>query len=527
MATKSLLITFSGYPYVPSSLLPDNGLAQLAACLVEAGHETTILDFNTPGIMRRLALPNLWTELRSENKKTFEEINRETSKHFNKVAMTLGQEIARWCDDVDWIGFKVWNGDGYTGSVLMAEEIKRAFPNIPIIAGGPHVDWFEEFILEKTRAFDFLALAEGETMIVPFAQYVEGKRSLGEVPNLILRDKSGSLKRTEIKRVSELGNLPIPLYDADHYPAFAAGEKIKIGVFEETRGCPVQCYFCAHPVKSGIKMRKFPVEAAVEQLKEQVSLYGFRGMKLAGSFTPCSYLRDFTGEMLSKGMHLPFTTYGHMNNTKPEDFAQLKEAGCFAIFFGVESGDQLILDSEIRKRYKANTAENILKKCKEAGIFTVASLIYPNLNETPETKKATLDLMRKVKPDSAPCHFPMLLPNTPWANDPEKFGFKIESREHYLSNMLTYKARLMFPPEFWEPLPYKMGTLDFEEYAKQNAGMVDELEALGIITLLSDENALIANLADIPPREFRDQMRDAFIAGDADFVEKVVKQTNG
>ena len=527
MSTKSLLITFSGYPFVPSTFLPDNGLAQLAACLVEAGHETTILDFNTPTMMRTLALPDLWKELPlAKNREEISEISFETSKHFQNVASAIGREIAERVDELDWIGFKLWNGDGYLGSLRMAEEIKRAKPDLPIIAGGPHVDWFEEYLLEKSPPFDFLSYAEGEPMVLPFVEFVEGRRGLGEVPNIIFRDKSGKPKRTRLERVKNLDQLPIPLYDAQHYPAFARGEKIKIGVFEETRGCPMKCYFCAHPVKSGDVMRKFPVQKAVDRLHELVTRYGFKGWKLAGSFTPCQYLRKFCEEMIARDFYVPFTTYGHMNNVEPDDFDLFKKAGCFALFFGVESGDQLILDTQIRKRYKAEGAASILKRCKASGIFTVTSLIFPNVGETEASKQATLNLVREVRPDSAPCHFPFLLPNTPWSKEPERFGFRVTSQEDYLSKMLTYKARLMFPPEFWEPLPYEVDGMSFDAYARKNAEMLNELESLGVVTLLSDENALISHLADIPARTFRDTMRSAFLTGDADTVTQILNQAN-
>jgi len=51
---KGLLISFAGYPYTPSSLMPDNGLASLAAVLLKEGNEVTILDYGTVDIMERL-----------------------------------------------------------------------------------------------------------------------------------------------------------------------------------------------------------------------------------------------------------------------------------------------------------------------------------------------------------------------------------------------------------------------------------------------------------------------------------------
>jgi hypothetical protein len=48
MATKSILINFPRYyPREIFNLVPDNGLANLAASLISRGHTTQILDFST------------------------------------------------------------------------------------------------------------------------------------------------------------------------------------------------------------------------------------------------------------------------------------------------------------------------------------------------------------------------------------------------------------------------------------------------------------------------------------------------
>ena len=58
----ALLVSFGGYPYTPSSLTPDNGLANLAGALAEVDVEPRILDFGTVTTMRRL-FPRELTEV--------------------------------------------------------------------------------------------------------------------------------------------------------------------------------------------------------------------------------------------------------------------------------------------------------------------------------------------------------------------------------------------------------------------------------------------------------------------------------
>lgn len=47
LSTRSILVSYAGYPYTFNSLMPDNGLANLAGALLFAGHETLVLDYGT------------------------------------------------------------------------------------------------------------------------------------------------------------------------------------------------------------------------------------------------------------------------------------------------------------------------------------------------------------------------------------------------------------------------------------------------------------------------------------------------
>jgi hypothetical protein len=61
--SSGILITYSGYPFTPSSLMPDNGLANLAGALIKNGHDILILDYSTVGIVKRLMPQDIRNDL--------------------------------------------------------------------------------------------------------------------------------------------------------------------------------------------------------------------------------------------------------------------------------------------------------------------------------------------------------------------------------------------------------------------------------------------------------------------------------
>ena len=68
---RVMLVSLAGYPYTPSSLMPDNGLASLAGSLMEAGHQVRVLDYGTVSTLRRLFPERLSHKLRPLAEKLF------------------------------------------------------------------------------------------------------------------------------------------------------------------------------------------------------------------------------------------------------------------------------------------------------------------------------------------------------------------------------------------------------------------------------------------------------------------------
>ena len=294
MTTKALLITMAGYPMVPSNFIPDNGLAQLAAILIDEGHDVKIIDMNTPELMDRLFPMELRTpvkeimeakmagDLHQEEEARLAELERRIESHREAEFRRMGEELARTiqAEKADWVGFKLWNGDGFSGSNLMAKSVKGLIPDIPIIAGGSHVDFFNDFLLEIETGFDFFSLGEGEHTVTAFTRFVEGQTKIDNVPNIFFR-KNGQKIHTTMSRVPDLNALPLPVYDSAVYPAMGRPGKIRMGVYEESRGCPHRCPFCNHPLKAGYQMRFKKIHQAVDEMMALKKRYGFYAFRLS------------------------------------------------------------------------------------------------------------------------------------------------------------------------------------------------------------------------------------------------------
>jgi len=379
MSTNSILINYIGYPNELFNLSPDNGLATLAACLMEKGHKTTILDYSTVDTIKRLfpyqyedKMKSLVGKIMLQKKQgiepdksdldSFYKLNEEINEYQKQKVLEIAEEINQFISKnrINFVGFKLWTGAGFDGSMIIAKEIKRKNPKIPIFAGGPHIDWFNEMVFDVTDVFDALAYGEGEETIVGLAEYVEQKAKLCDIPNLIYRE-NGKITTTLMKRIEDLNKIPAPNYDEDVYPAMGNNQKIKIALIEESRGCPNHCSFCIHFVKSGRKYRTMDPKIVVDRIEVQTNKYGMKAFRFAGSNPPHWLAKDISDEILKRKLKIIFSAFAHIRGIKKDYFEALRRSGCCALGFGIESGSSKILRESMNKRF---TKEHIKETIK-------------------------------------------------------------------------------------------------------------------------------------------------------------------
>ena len=528
----------AGSPKILSDFIPDNGLAVLASCLIKEGNNVKILDFNRIDIFQEIIPQDVKKLLRKIGKKIFMEGKKPNILEIFKLKLAeerIRKEKERYCEmikeevfqiiekeKIKFIGMKLWAGEGFEWSMELGRFIKKRYPEVKIFGGGPQVDIFGQEIFKIGEFFDGLCYGEGEETIVRLANFVQGKEKLEGIPNLIFK-KDGRIFKTPRKYIDNLNDIPFPVYHPEIYQRIE--EKIKMFVLDESRGCPNSCYFCIHPIKSGKRREKSP-ERIVEEIKHSIERYGVKLFRYAGSNTPVHLMEEIAKLILENGLKIKYTSFGHFKDMKDGNFSLLKKSGCEALFFGVESANEEILEKGMNKKIKKKEMEEVLKDCKSAGIFTVVSLIYPAPFENEKTRQETLQFMRDTKPDSAVVQFPGIYPGTVWFKKAEKFNFEID-KETYCEKVMTYKIKSLFPPRFWEPLPYKVNGMSFKEFAYETEKFQMDLKKEGINTGISDEAYLLYQYTDFPSLdEFLRNNRFFFFAGEEEGLKEEIYRIN-
>jgi len=542
MPTKSLLINYNDCPSSIDSLMPDNGLASLAGSLLAAGHKTQILDYATiqtlrdfrPGKIRnRLKIAYLRYKIENRffgkmSERTYEifrniddDINRCRDKKIREIIDEIAGKVRS--EKLDFVAFKLWSGEGFLGSVKIAEGLRSTFPQLKIFAGGPHCEIYGERTFSFTNAFDVLCQSEGEETIVQLADFAGGAGQLADIPNIIYKDGTAT-KTTPLKFISDLNDMAEAVYDEAVYPAMKDGKKLKIIMMEESRGCPYSCNFCIHRIKSGNKWRLRNVDKVVNTIEALSHKLNTRAFRFSGSNTPYFYRNELAKRLIDKNLNIKYVGFSDTRQPESEDYDLLRRSGCVSLFFGMESADPYLLEHMINKNTSVEWIRDSLTRARKAGILTSASIIVPCPGETEESLEKTVDLLLETKPYGVSVYPAVCYPKTKWLAESTRFGFDID--ENFEEKMMTFTIKFTMPPPMLTPLPFKVDGKDFYAMVEEILKISKRLEAAGITTSLNDSLLMIGDVLKLSPPKVKKLNQTGMILGNCEELSKKIAAFN-
>jgi len=161
----------------------------------------------------------------------------------------------------DLIGFPcyIWNVEMVKSLCLI---IKRTYPDVKIILGGPEATGRRLAFLKETNA-DFLISGEGEDSFVRLLQALIEHRNPERNIGIIMPDSSDEESEKARSKMLPLELLPFP------YTVEAMGMKPypeMIIPFETMRGCPNNCAYCSWSERGPESVRYYSNERVLQNL---------------------------------------------------------------------------------------------------------------------------------------------------------------------------------------------------------------------------------------------------------------------
>jgi len=273
----------------------------------------------------------------------------------------------------------------------IADVVRKCDPAVRIAMGGPHVSFEIEGSFRDQPGLDFIGIGEGEHTMVELAAALEGRMQLADVRGLALRERdTGKILRTAPRPLEDdLDTLPGPARDLvplARYLAFDSHASVVT-----SRGCPYECIFCSAPQWTGRKVRYRDPIACVDEIEELARL-GFSEISIEDDLFTL-YRKHFLAvcnELVRRDTGIRWNAFSRVDTITPEVVALMARAGCQAICFGVESGNQEVLDL-VKKRSNLDKVKQAMRMAQDAGISALASFIIGLPGETEATLRKTVE----------------------------------------------------------------------------------------------------------------------------------------
>lgn len=252
----------------------------------------------------------------------------------------------------------------------LARIVKEISTSIITAAYGTMPTAIPKELKEWCPELDFCIRGDPET---PALKIIEGK-SLPE----------------DIWIEEDLDTLGIPSYELLPTYRFPLNDK-RWTFLIDGKGCPYRCVYCVEPVISKRKARYKSIPRVIEEIEYIVNRYHFPyfmfwdelfTLNVERSKEIC---RQIINRKLNKRCQWMITT--RVDKADKELFALMRKAGCWMVVFGVESGNQEVLDT-VRKDITLEQSCNAVNLAYRLGLKTVGHFI---IGLPGSSKKADMD----------------------------------------------------------------------------------------------------------------------------------------
>jgi anaerobic magnesium-protoporphyrin IX monomethyl ester cyclase len=378
---KMLLI----YPYFrPSNdrsvfRFPPLGISYLASTLLKEGHEVQLLDCTFMN--------------KAEALKQALELKAEVVGIYCMVTML---------DDCLWLARQL-----------------RATSRLMIVGGPLPTCDPQAFVAD----FDVVVHGEGEGTVLELLQAYATGSDYSTIAGITFRRKTSINDRADTESISnpdrpfikDLDSLPFParqLLPNQNYIQFGRKKYgYSITTVMSTRGCPYDCEFCSNVIFGG-SYRERSAKNVVDEIEQALSV-GYDRISFADDVFTMRQKRvlEMCAEIKQRGLQFKWECLTRVDSIDAATYVEMYRAGCRRVYFGIESGDDMVLKL-MNKKITSDEARHAVLAAHQAGLEVGAFFILFYPGETNQTVLNTLRFATSLPLDYLGLTMPYPLPGT-------------------------------------------------------------------------------------------------------------------
>ena len=285
--------------------------------------------------------------------------------------------------------------------VKLIQILKTIDLNFPkIIIGGPDVTYNIENYLQAGA--DFLVIGEGEETTFELYNTIMHQGDFHQINGIAFLQNNTVIQTAARTKFRELDELPLPNRAAIPNEKYLETWKRNHGESSMTistqRGCPYTCKWCSTAVY-GQSYRRRPAHLVAQEMKMLKDQYNPDAIWFVDDVFTISHkwLTAFHEEVVKQNAQIRFECITRAERLNDEILRLLKEAGCFRIWIGAESGSQKIIDL-MDRRVDVNHVKKMIQNTNALGIETGTFIMVGYPGETEEDIAETIQYLKEANP---------------------------------------------------------------------------------------------------------------------------------
>jgi radical SAM superfamily enzyme YgiQ (UPF0313 family) len=277
-------------------------------------------------------------------------------------------------------------------------------------------------ILEREAAIDYVISGEADYTARELVRYLrgDGPDEKRKILGISWRKGEEMVRNPERPKIENLDSLPW-VSKVYHKHLFSCYKRYFYGaninpliVILSGRGCPFRCTYCVIPqTLTGHTYRKRSIKDVVDEMafiKENFPDLGEIFFEDDTFTAHPTRTAELCQEVINRGLKVTWSANARAD-VKYEVLDVMKKAGCRELCVGFESSSLDVLKN-VKKGLAGGMSEKFMDAANKAGILIHGCFMVGNLGDTKETLQNTLEMAKKLNPNTAQFYPIMAYPGT-------------------------------------------------------------------------------------------------------------------
>lgn len=285
-----------------------------------------------------------------------------------------------------------------TSTYPLCQEIAQKSSAKYKFVGGPYSSFRVE---ESLVDFDIVFVGDAE---LGLRDFLSGKQ-INEVRGCAYKNDMNQIIRTPLEIIKDLDEIPFPDHSLMQIGLYQASPHREMSnpfaTMMTTRGCGFACTFClsANGGLNGGKYRERSVQNIIQEIEILTSKFGVKSIQFWDDTFTMRKERTYQFTQEVKRFNITYVCNTRTDKIDDDIAEWLYNSGCRGVFFGVESGDQEILDSNISKGVRNEQVIKAIASCQKVNLQTTASFIFGSIDDTAETINESIEFALQLDAD--------------------------------------------------------------------------------------------------------------------------------